>query len=182
MISEKALLSLKDSVRRIERLLEEHTILGFNDRGNRQSLFLNPNPEDGHLWYIRNDKRNSTPIQASSLTAYLENAWRYHRADGTARLHVQLAASAPILLQIGMATQASLTLLAALLELEQHAFDPAATPITIYPVRADQGRTTFLRVRAAGRVIISDQSRNLDAAEALKILSSRYGFFDPYQP
>lgn len=172
---------IRASLKRIERALETHTKLGFNDTGPRVSLFLNPNPTDGSLWFTRDSKRNQTAITASSLTAYLENAWRYERQDGTPRLHVQLNAGTPILLQVGISTVGSLTLLASLLQLDELAIDPATEPITIYPVRADQGRTTYLRVRAAGRLIITKEARDLNAAEALSTLSSRYGFHDPYQ-
>jgi hypothetical protein len=167
-------------VRRIENLLEHHTRLGFKNQGPRASLFLAPNPSDGSLWYTRDHTRKTTPIDATSITAYLENSWRHQREDGTARLHVQLNAGTPILLQLGMGTHGARTLLAAFLDLESHGIDPTTDPITIYPVRGDQGRTTFLRVRGAGRVIITDKARDLNAGEALATLAGRYGFYDPY--
>ncbi len=141
-------------LRRIRELLEGEQPLGFGKRPDPVFVFVRHAPES--LWYSR-DKREgqNVPILERNLTGYLRGIWRYDRVDSETsenvpKLMLQIHADREYVIQSGLETNFSKSLLAGLLELPLEAL---REPLTLIVEDNTGGRgrpTVFARLEWRG--------------------------------
>lgn len=171
-------------LRRIRELLEGEQPLGFGKQPELVFVFVRHAPES--LWYAR-DKREgqNVPIVERDLTGYLRGLWRYDRVDGDTgetvpKLMLQVHADREYVIQSGLETNFSKSLLAALLTLPQEAL---TEPLTLIVEDNTGGRgrpTVFARVAWRGSRLKPVFDRNVVADTLLAHVQERFGLSSPF--
>ena len=170
-------------LRRIRELLTGNQPLGFGKKQSRTYIFIR-HSEDS-LWYTRDkDVKENIPILERDLTGYLRNVWRYDRQDQTTedivpKLMVEIDADRPYVIQTGIDTNFSKSLLSALLALQP---DDLRTPLTLI-VEGNEGsparKTVFARLELQGRRLKPTFNRNVDTEDLLDQVQERFRFSSP---
>ena len=171
-------------LRRIRELLEANQPLGFGKKQARTYIFIRHSPES--LWYTR-DKLEQVNIAISErdLTGYLRNVWRYDRPDKSTeevvpKLMVEIDADRPYVIQTGIDTNFTKSLLAALLELEPK---DLKVPVTLVVEDNAGGRgrpTVFARLEVRGQRVKPTFNKRIVAHELLAEVQKRFGFVSPF--
>lgn len=141
-------------LRRIRELLEQGRPLGFGKRQEPTFIFIRHSPES--LWYSR-DRREAenVPIPERDLTGYLKNVWRYDRTDQNSgervpKLMLEIHADKRYVIQTGLETNFSKSLLAGMLELNPEALLKPLT-LVVEDNAGGTGRpTVFARIEVEG--------------------------------
>ncbi len=168
----------------IRRVLETSQPLGFGKKAQPVYVFVKHSPES--LWYSRDKAaQENVPISERDLTGYLVNVWRFERRDDATgevvpKLMVQVHADREYIIQSGLETNFSRSLLAGLLELE---VDDLKNPITLVVEDNAGGRgrpTVFARLELQGQRLKPAFDRTVVVQELLEGAQVRFGFSSPY--
>lgn len=170
-------------LRRIRELLEQGRPLGFGKKQEPTFVFIRHSPES--LWYSR-DRREAenVPIPERDLTGYLKNVWRYDRIDqntgeSVPKLMLELHADKHYIIQTGMDTNFSKSLLAGLLELSPENLDKPVT-LVVEDNAGGRGRpTVFARLEVAGVRVKPTFDRTVVPDELLAEVQARFRFESP---
>lgn len=171
-------------LKRIRELLEGEQPLGFGKRPEPVFVFVRHSPES--LWYSR-DKREAqnVPLVERDLTGYVRGIWRYDRVDGDTgenvpKLMTQVHADREYVIQSGLETNFSKSLLAGLLELPPEAL---SDPLTLVVEDNSGGRgrpTVFARVEWHGSRAKPAFDRTAVADDLLVKVQARFGLSSPF--
>ncbi len=168
----------------IRKALNGSQPLGFGKKAQPVYVFVKHSPES--LWYSRDKAvQENVPIAERDLTGYLVNVWRYERRDEATgevvpKLMVQVHADREYVIQSGLETNFSRSLLAGLLEL---AVDNLKNPITLVVEDNAGGRgrpTVFARLELQGKRLKPVFDRTVVVQELLEGAQVRFGFSSPY--
>lgn len=172
-------------LRRIRELLEQGRPLGFGKKPAPVFVFIRHSSES--LWYIRDKQAGeNTPIPERDLTGYLRNLWRYDRIDQSTqesvpKLMLEIQADRHYIIQSGLETNFSKSLLAGLLELEPKDLENPLT-LVVEDNAGGRGRpTVFARLEVRGVRIKPTFDRTVMLEELLGLVTERYGFSSPYE-
>lgn len=171
-------------LRKIRELLEQGRPLGFGKQQEPVYVFIRHASDS--LWYIR-DKHagENMPIHERDLTGYLRNLWRYDRVDTSTqetvpKLMLEIQADKHYIIQSGLETNFSKSLLTGLLELEPKDLE---APLTLIVEDNASGRgrpTVFARLEVSGQRLKPTFDRKVIADEVLSLVNERFGFSSPY--
>jgi hypothetical protein len=170
-------------LRRIRELLEQGRPLGFGKKQEPTFIFIRHSPES--LWYSR-DRREAenVPIPERDLTGYLRNVWRYDRTDqntgeSVPKLMLEIQADKHYVIQTGLDTNFSKSLLAGLLELGPEDLDKPVT-LVVEDNAGGRGRpTVFARLEVDGVRVKPTFDRSVVPDELLSQVQERFGFRSP---
>lgn len=175
---------LRDDLRLLRASLGLGPALGFGTLEQPLYLFINSNwwkEEASYLLYTKRVGENRVPITARDLTAYLKNVYRREQQSAQTGkfspvLNVELQADRRYILQTGFYTNVSISLLAALAELEREAL---ASPITLLfetsPGKRSYG-TVFCRVIVNGQRLNPQFDKQTDVKALYTAVTERFGF------
>lgn len=171
-------------LRRIRELLEQGKPLGFGKKQEPTYIFIRHSPES--LWYSR-DKREgeNNPILERDLTGYIRNVWRFDRVDqntgeNVPKLMLEVQADKAYIIQSGLETNFSKSLLAGLLELTPGDLAETVT-LMVEDNAGGRGRpTVFARLEVSGVRVKPALSKTLVADKLLEEVQERFGFSSPY--
>ena len=172
---------------RIREALERGQTLGFGKKEEPTYLFVHhpKSAEDvDHLWYWRDkNQRVNHPIRESDLTGFLRSVYRRDRSDSSGDavplLNVSIDADKPYVLQTGFFTNFSISLLAALNELEPHDLtEPVTLVAEMSPGRRSRP-TVFCRVERRGQRLLPVWSKKNDVQRLYDAVVEKFGFTNP---
>ena len=171
-------------LRRIRELLEQGQPLGFGKKQEPTFVFIRHSPES--LWYSRDKQEGENNlIFERDLTGYIRNVWRFDRVDqntgeNVPKLMLEVQADKAYIIQSGLETNFSKSLLAALLELDPDKFKKPVALI-VEDNTGGRGRpTVFARLEVSGVRVKPALSKTLVADKLLEEVQERFGFSSPY--
>ena len=172
---------------RIREALERGQTLGFGKKEEPTYIFVHhpKSAEDvDHLWYWRDKhQRVNHPIRESDLTGFLRSVYRRDRSDVSGDvvplLNVSIDADKPYVLQTGFFTNFSISLLAALNELEQGDLTEPVTLVADLSPGRQSRPTVFCRVERRGRRLSPVWSKKDDVQGLYDAVVEKFGFTNP---
>jgi hypothetical protein len=181
--------SLRDEVRALRIALGQGQQLGFGTLEQPLYLFINSawwkDSDASYLLYTKQVGESRQPIGARDLTAYLRNLYRRDQvSEGSGQvapvLNVELVAHRRYIFQTGFYTNAAISLLAALADLDR---GDLTEPVTLLFEPSPGKRsfaTVFCRVFVRGQRLNPQFDKQTDVKALYETVIRRFGF-GPWQ-
>ena len=172
-------------LRRIRELLEDRSPLGFGKKPQPTYVFIKHTPQS--LWYSRDKQQGENiPIIDRDLVGYLRNVWRFDRLDQSThetvpKLMLHVHADREYIIQSGLSTNFSKSLLVGLLELPLEALQEPLT-LLVEDNAGGKGRpTVFARLEWQGSRVKPTFDKNASTEALLTLIQAKFGLTSPFE-